>query len=95
MPTRAESNIGAVGAALSGLTLRGAFSTPPRRPECWPCGTAPRQREVYDWVDVGGGLLTYDGTQHTLVFQGDASIDKYAAAYLIDLKLPPADLLTA
>ena len=46
-------------------------------------------------MDVGGGLLTYDGTQHTLVFQGDASIDKYAAAYLIDLKLPPADLLTA
>ena len=98
MPTRAESNIGAVGAALSGLTLRGAFSTPPRRPgdqSAGPCGTAPRQREAYDWVDVGGGLLTYDGTQHTLVFQGDACIDEYAAAYLIDLKLPPADLLTA
>ncbi len=39
--------------------------------------------------ELGGGLLTFDGTQHTVVFQGDACVDKYAAAYLIDLTLPP------
>ncbi len=38
---------------------------------------------------LGGALLTFDGTQHTVVFQGEECVDKYAAAYLIDLKLPP------
>ena len=34
-------------------------------------------------------LLTYNGTQHTVVFQGDHCVDGYAASYLIDLTLPP------
>jgi pimeloyl-ACP methyl ester carboxylesterase len=38
---------------------------------------------------LGSGLLTYNGTQHTVVFQGDACVDDAAAAYLIDVKLPP------
>jgi pimeloyl-ACP methyl ester carboxylesterase len=36
-----------------------------------------------------GGLLTYDGTQHTVVFQGDSCIDDYATAYLVSGTLPP------
>ena len=38
---------------------------------------------------LGGALLTFNGTQHTVVFQSNACVDDYAAAYLIDLKLPP------
>jgi hypothetical protein len=35
-----------------------------------------------------GGLLTFDGTQHTVVFQGDSCIDDYATAYLISGTVP-------
>jgi pimeloyl-ACP methyl ester carboxylesterase len=35
-----------------------------------------------------GGLLTYDGTQHTVVFQGNSCIDDYATAYLVSGTVP-------
>ncbi|MGE2727661.1 alpha/beta hydrolase [Mycolicibacterium pulveris] len=38
---------------------------------------------------LGGTLLTYEGTQHTVVFQGDKCVDDIAARYLIDLTVPP------
>ncbi len=38
---------------------------------------------------LGGALLTFDGTQHTVVFQGNSCVDDYATAYLIDGTLPP------
>ncbi len=50
----------------------------------------PYQAGVDLAKQLGGALLTFDGTQHTVVFQGETCVDKYAAAYLIDLKLPPA-----
>ncbi len=37
-----------------------------------------------------GALLTYEGTQHTVVFEGNPCIDDFAAAYLIRGALPPA-----
>lgn len=40
---------------------------------------------------LGGGLLTYEGTQHTVVFQGEECVDDVASAYLIDGTLPPPD----
>lgn len=40
---------------------------------------------------LGGRLLTYEGTQHTVALQGKACIDDLVSAYLIDLELPPAD----
>ena len=40
--------------------------------------------------ELGGRLLTFNGTQHTVVFEGDACVDGYAQEYLIDLTLPPA-----
>ena len=49
----------------------------------------PYQAGVDLAKQLGGGLLTYDGTQHTVVFEGDDCIDKYAANYLINLELPP------
>ena len=36
-----------------------------------------------------GSLLTFDGTQHTVVFQGDSCIDDYATDYLIAGTTPP------
>jgi pimeloyl-ACP methyl ester carboxylesterase len=39
---------------------------------------------------LGGALLTFEGTQHTVVFQGNKCIDDYSAAYLLDGTLPPA-----
>ena len=36
-----------------------------------------------------GTLLTFDGTQHTVVFQGNNCIDEIAAKYLVDVTVPP------
>lgn len=41
---------------------------------------------------LGGALITYDGTQHTAVFAGDDCIDNAVTRYLVDLT-PPADNL--
>jgi pimeloyl-ACP methyl ester carboxylesterase len=40
---------------------------------------------------LGGTLLTFEGTQHTVVFQGNACVDDIAAKYLIDVAVPPPD----
>ncbi len=37
-----------------------------------------------------GSLLTFNGTQHTVVFQGDSCIDNYVTAYLIGGTTPPS-----
>ncbi len=49
----------------------------------------PYQAGVDLAKQLGGTLLTYDGTQHTVVFQGQQCVDDYATAYLIDGTLPP------
>lgn len=36
-----------------------------------------------------GALLTFDGTQHTVVFQGNNCIDNYVTAYLVNGTMPP------
>jgi pimeloyl-ACP methyl ester carboxylesterase len=51
----------------------------------------PYQAGVELAGELGGRLLTYDGTQHTAVFHREACVDNYVAAYLIDLTLPPPD----
>lgn len=38
---------------------------------------------------LGGALLTYEGTQHTVVFQGNSCVDDIAARYLLDGAVPP------
>jgi pimeloyl-ACP methyl ester carboxylesterase len=40
---------------------------------------------------LGAALLTFEGTQHTVVFQGNQCVDDVAAKYLIDLSVPPPD----
>ncbi|WP_420093235.1 alpha/beta hydrolase [Mycolicibacterium sphagni] len=49
----------------------------------------PYQAGVELAKQLGGALLTFNGTQHTVVFQGNKCVDKYAATYLIDLTVPP------
>ena len=39
-----------------------------------------------------GGLLTFDGTQHTVVFQGNSCIDDYASAYILSGTVPSKGL---
>ncbi|OMC39821.1 hydrolase [Mycobacterium sp. GA-1841] len=39
---------------------------------------------------LDGTLVTFEGTQHTVVFQGNKCIDDIAATYLIDVTVPPA-----
>jgi pimeloyl-ACP methyl ester carboxylesterase len=39
---------------------------------------------------LGAGLLTFKGTQHTVVYQGDRCVDDAATSYLVDGKLPAA-----
>jgi pimeloyl-ACP methyl ester carboxylesterase len=40
-------------------------------------------------AQLGGTLLTFEGTQHTVVFQGNTCIDDIAARYLVDVTVPP------
>jgi pimeloyl-ACP methyl ester carboxylesterase len=49
----------------------------------------PYQAGVDLAKQLGGGLLTFNGTQHTVAFQGEQCVDDYAVAYLVDGKLPP------
>jgi pimeloyl-ACP methyl ester carboxylesterase len=51
----------------------------------------PYQAGVDLAKQLRGGLLTFNGTQHTVVFQGDDCVDAFAARYLIDGVLPPAN----
>lgn len=39
--------------------------------------------------EIGASLLTFKGTQHTVVFEGEKCVDTIASDYLIDLTLPP------
>jgi pimeloyl-ACP methyl ester carboxylesterase len=39
---------------------------------------------------LGGGLLTFDGTQHTAFLQGISCVDKWGSDYLVNLTMPPA-----
>lgn len=49
----------------------------------------PYQAGVDLAKQLGGALLTFDGTQHTVVFQGDRCVDDIAAKYLVDVTVPP------
>jgi pimeloyl-ACP methyl ester carboxylesterase len=49
----------------------------------------PYQAGVDLAKQLGGTLLTFDGTQHTVVFQGNACVDEIAARYLVDVTVPP------
>ena len=40
--------------------------------------------------ELGGSLLTFDGTQHTVVFQGNSCVDDHAAGYLVNGTVPEA-----
>ena len=40
---------------------------------------------------LGGAMLTFEGTQHTVVFQGNPCVDDIAARYLIDVTVSPPD----
>jgi pimeloyl-ACP methyl ester carboxylesterase len=50
----------------------------------------PYQAGVDLAKQLGGTLLTFDGTQHTVVFQGNKCVDDIAAKYLVDVVVPPA-----
>ena len=52
---------------------------------------APYQAGVDLARQLGGRLLTFEGTQHTVVLQGNACVDDIAARYLVDLALPSPD----
>jgi pimeloyl-ACP methyl ester carboxylesterase len=51
----------------------------------------PYQAGVDLAKQLGGRLLTYGGTQHTVTFEGDSCVDQFAVKYLVDLQLPPPD----
>ncbi|HEX3649253.1 MAG TPA: alpha/beta hydrolase [Pseudonocardiaceae bacterium] len=49
----------------------------------------PYQAGVNLAKDLKGGLLTFEGTQHTAFLQGISCVDKYGTTYLTTLQLPP------
>lgn len=51
----------------------------------------PYQAGVDLAKQLGGTLVTFEGTQHTVAFQGNTCIDDIVANYLIDVKVPPPD----
>jgi pimeloyl-ACP methyl ester carboxylesterase len=51
----------------------------------------PYQAGVDLAKQLGGTLVTFEGTQHTVAFQGHSCIDDIIAAYLIDVTVPPPD----
>jgi pimeloyl-ACP methyl ester carboxylesterase len=50
----------------------------------------PYQAGVNLAKSLKGGLLTFEGTQHTAFLQGIPCVDQYGSAYLTNLTLPPA-----
>lgn len=50
----------------------------------------PYQAGVDLAKELKASLLTFEGTQHTVVFQGNSCIDNYISDYLIDGKTPPS-----
>lgn len=49
----------------------------------------PYQAGVDLAKQLGGALLTFEGTQHTVVFEGSECVDDSVAKYLIDVTVPP------
>ena len=41
---------------------------------------------------MGASLITFDGTQHTVVFNGDECVDTSVVNYLVDSVIPPDGL---
>jgi hypothetical protein len=41
---------------------------------------------------MAASLITFDGTQHTVVFNGDECVDTAVVNYLIDSVVPPDGL---
>ena len=42
--------------------------------------------------EMDASLITFDGTQHTVVFNGDACVDPAVVNFLVDSVPPPPDL---
>jgi pimeloyl-ACP methyl ester carboxylesterase len=49
----------------------------------------PYQAGVDLAAQLGGTVVTFEGTQHTVVFQGNSCVDDIAARYLVDVTVPP------
>jgi hypothetical protein len=41
---------------------------------------------------MDAALITFNGTQHTVVFNGDACVDSAVTAFLVDTVAPPPGL---
>ncbi|RZK94334.1 MAG: alpha/beta hydrolase [Rhodococcus sp. (in: high G+C Gram-positive bacteria)] len=52
----------------------------------------PYQAGVDLAKQMNGALVSYRGTQHTVVLDGEACVDDAVTDYLVDLAVPPADL---
>ncbi len=86
--------------ARCGLCRRRRRPTPPSRrvrarsSSSPPPTTRPRRiRPVSTWPGSWTpSLITFDGTQHTVVFNGDACVDSAVVAFLVDGVQPPAGL---
>jgi predicted alpha/beta hydrolase family esterase len=42
--------------------------------------------------ELDAALITFDGTQHTVVFNGDQCVDTAVVNFLVDSTQPPPDL---
>ena len=61
------------------------------RPTPSPVWKLAKQAGVDLAKQLGGPLLTYDGTQHTIALQGNTCVDAIVRSYLIDPTAPLSD----
>jgi hypothetical protein len=52
----------------------------------------PYQAGVELARQMGGSLITFDGTQHTVVFNGDACVDTAVVDFFVESVVPPNGL---
>jgi hypothetical protein len=41
---------------------------------------------------LNGSLISYEGTQHTVAFNGEACVDEAVTRYFVDGTVPPRDV---
>jgi len=82
VPTTSQPHIPAV-SGLPEIVVVGVTGDP----------ATPYQGGVNLARDLGGGLITYQGLQHTVTFKGVPCVDVPVTAYLTDLVPPPANLI--
>ena len=86
----------AVTLGVSSVVLTSRASAGPVTVDDLPVNVSSTALDLQAGVDLarqmGAALITFDGTQHTVVFNGDQCVDTAVVNYLVDSVAPPDGL---